>query len=411
MKAAFAVLNPNALPLTVCFIFAGLWSAAAQQPLFHLQHGGSFSPYRHYEVVINPSCEATVSISKYRDEKGQAPLTYETKLSEYEMSALLETIVATGLREARFSESKAGVGDGGLTSISVHCEDWSNTVSFTNAPVLGPLSSFAHQLVSQAEIVREVESGGNPYDAMTAVNPEDSGAKVLQPYVLKKPLIAYVKTSTNRQRLGWAFAALARLTTPNEYFGLVAAERRRPERTEILRYIGDGGGAMSREHSAALRLLDMSFIQSNYRTYKTLSYEDKNKLEVLLSRLAKTGSRYAMALLTEVFASCQKDGLPPQMVPLHEFKRDGLAVLHGFLQNGDAFLREAAIKQCTVAAHIHSKSDTPNTVSPFDLESIRDLYQKQVLPALINIKANDPALELRHRTEAAIAEIETELRK
>ncbi len=405
MCAIFALFRLNALTLSVCLMFAGVWPAAAQPPLFQLRHGGSLSAYQHLEVEISPTGEVKVSLSKYGSENKPAIPAYETKLSEYEISALLETIVATGFREARMAETQAGM-DGGLTSISVHCDGWSNTASFTNAPSLDPLTSFAYRLVAQAEAVQAIEIEGNPYRAMVAASPSDAGAKALQPYVLKKPLLTYIKTATNRQRLGWAFEALAWLTTPEEYLGIEAAERRRPERTEVLRYVG--GGEHVRD---AQCLLSMSFVQTNYRGFNMLSYEDKNKLEGSLSQLGSARYEYALPLLTQVFSNCQKSGLHPQNIPLFEFKRDGLAVIEGFLQNGDAFLREAAIHQCEVAARTNPKSGLANPCSPSDFAEMRTLFQQHVLPSLIHMKATDPVPEIRQRAEAAIAAIEAELKK
>ena len=410
MCVEFAFFRLNVLTLSVCLMFAGFWSAAAQHPLFHLSHGGGLSSYRHYEVVISLTGEVKVSLSKYGVKNKPALLAYETKLSEYEVSALLETIVATGFREARMAESQAGVGDCGLTSISVHCDGWSNTASFSGTRSMAPLTSFAFRLVAQAEAVQAIESDGNPYNAMVAASPSSAGAKVLQPYVLKKPLITYIKTGTNRQRLDWAFRALAWLTTPEEYFGLVAAERRNPERAEVLRYVSTDGD-VPEAHLKELCLLSMSFVQTNYQGFKMLSYEDKNKLEASLSRLGSARYEYALPLLTEVFSSCQKNGLDPQMVPLHQLKRDGLAVIHAFLQDGSELLRKASIRQCELAALGNPKSGCTNPYSPSDFESMRTLFKEHVLPCLIRMKANAPVPEIRQRAEAAIAVIEAELKK
>lgn len=406
MPAAFALFRLNALTLSVCLMFAGFWPAAAQHPFFHLQHGGSHSPYQHLEVVISPTGEVKVTILKYGSENKPSPPAYETKLSEYEISALLETIVATGFREARMAESQAGVGGGGLTSISVHCDGWSNTASFSNAPSLDALTSFAYRLVDQAEVVQALEFEGNPYSAMVAVSPRLAGAKVLQPYVLKKPLLTYIKTGTDRQRLSWAFEALAWLTTPEEYLGIVATERRRPERTEVLRYVGGGGDMRD-----ALCLLSMSFVQTNYRGFNKLSYEDKNKLEGSLSQLGSARYMNALPLLTKVFSNGQTAGPPPQMIPLYHFKYDGLAVLAGFLQDSDAFLRKAAIRQCELAARLHPKNSVSNPYSTDEFERMRTLFKDHVLPSLIRMKATDPVSENRQLAEAAIAEIEAELKK
>lgn len=408
MLAVFALFRLNALTLSVCLMFAGVWPAAAQHPLFHLRHGGSFSPYQRLEVVISPTGEVKVTTLKYGDENKPAVPAYETKLSKYEISALLETIVATGFREARMAESQAGVGDGGLTSISVHCDGWSNTASFTNAPSMAPLTSFAYRLVDQAEALQAIESEGNPYSAMVAVSQRAAGAKVLQPYVLKKPLIAFIKTGTDRQRLSWAFEALAWLTTPEEYLGIVAAERRRPERTEVLRYVG---GDVPDAHAKELCLLSMSFVQTNYRGFNKLSYEDKNKLEGSLSQLGSARYMNALPLLTKVFSNGQTAGLPPQMIPLYQFKYEGLAVLAGFLQDSDAFLRGAAIRQCELAARMHPKNNVTNPYSAEEFERMRTLFKDHVLPSLIRMKATDPFSENRQLAKTAIAEIEAELKK
>lgn len=410
MPAAFNLLRLNALTLSACLMFAGVWPAAAQHPLFHLRHEGSFSPYQRCEVVISPTGEVQVTILKYGSEKKPPPPVYETKLSEYEVSALLETIVATGFREVHLAENQAGVGDGGLTYISVHCDGWSNTASFSHAQSLAPLSSFAYRLVAQAEVMQAIETEGNPYSAMVAVSPQLAGDKVLQPYVLKKPLLTYIKTGTNRQRLGWAFEALAWLTTPDEYLGIVAAERRRPERTEVLRYVG-GGGDVPDAHAEELCLLSMSFVRTNYRGYNRLSYEDKNRLDASLSHLGSARYMNALPLLTEAFSIGQTAGPPPQMIPLYCFKYEGLAVLDGFLQDSDAFLRKAAIQQCELAARMHTKNSVSNPYSTHEFERMRTLFKNHVLPSLIRMKATDPVSENRQLAEAAIAEIEAELKK
>jgi hypothetical protein len=410
MFAVFVLFRLNTLTLSACLILASFWSASAQPPLFHLRNEGSFSSYQTYEVMISLDGEVKVSFLKYGSENKPTLPAYETKLSEYEVSALLETIAATGFREARLAETQAGLTHGGLTSISVNCDGWSNTASFSRIESMAPLTSFAYRLVAQAEVMQAIETEGNPYSAMVAVSQRAAGAKVLQPYVLKKPLMAYIKTGTDRQRLSWAFEALAWLTTPEEYLGIVAAERRRPDRTEVLRYVG-GGENVSEAHSKELCLLSMSFVQTNYRGFNKLSYEDKNKLEGSLSHLGSARYMDALPLLTEVFSICKKGGLLPQNIPLYEFKRDGLAVIEGFLQNGDAFLREAAIRQCEISARMHPKSGLSNPYSADEFERMRTLFKDNVLPSLIRMKASDPVSEIRQLAESAIAEIEAELKK
>jgi hypothetical protein len=91
-----------------------------------------------------------------------------------------------------------------------------------------------------------------------------AGRKALQPAALKEPLLKYVQTHADRQRVEWALTALAFVTTAEEFAGIISKELEKPGPREVLLTIAGSQpftGNIPAEHGRALCPLYLAFVR------------------------------------------------------------------------------------------------------------------------------------------------------
>lgn len=387
------VLSGGALPMSV--------KGAGAATLLSFQHKAELSQFGRVSVDILESGKASLTISKHA--KITEVFDYQTTLSAEEIAAL-RTLIDSADFYSEPDRDQALRMHSGETELSITQRDRTRTLKFRYRAALEPLTAFLWRLIEQAVAIHSIETDGDVYSAASAINPQLSGCKVLQPDRLRQPLMAYIRTSKNRQKIDWAVEALVSLITPDEYLGFVASEM---AKSSNLYSCSEANEA----HARALCPLYLSYARDFDRRRDQLSKPQEKMLEDFISALGHWRYEPAIPLLASLFERCQEPSANPLLPPLSEMGPAGLTALLLFLDSPQELKRRHAIIAMIRASRGNPKSGYSR---PYPEEVYRDMegmFERIILPRLDGMAKDDPSAEVRLQSSSALTEIKNQLLK
>jgi hypothetical protein len=201
--------------LTMIAVFAG--GALAQEP-------PNRTPWLRYEnnnsevysqVVVSILDDGLASVF-VRANNGKPPIEYTTKLSPGEMDWFRLVLGSTRFDNPDRLQREV-TGHDGITTINARLGDRSFQATFAVDDAFEDLRRQVFRLIRQAEVWQGLERDHLAYDVRSALRDQ----RVLQPKVFIEPLMKHIHESDS---LDSALIALAMLTTPEEWGGIVARE-------------------------------------------------------------------------------------------------------------------------------------------------------------------------------------------
>ena len=394
------------LPLVLLFVFHAV--AQSQEPpavFLDYKELGARGLFETVEIRILASGETTVKSKKYNSEAAE----YQTTLSTQELETFRITTHAVGYFTATFEQ---GVPRMHAADIELLIRDGkhSKTHKGTWPDECEPLSILLYRLTAQARALLALKADEDIYTIVGAVKHSHAGAKVLQPAKLREPLMEYIRTHQDRQRVNWALQALAEVTSPDEFAGFVAIESRKRKAEDSLISM-DSKGWIPDTHFLALCPVYLAYIREHVYQYEKLTQPQRETFEK--AEYGLRDARYAPAapLLIEVFRKLPDPKSNYLYVVLASLGQAGLQRIAPVMEEGNDAHRLAAIDVVEIMAQYHPKSGASNPVPEHEFASMRVIFDKYVLPALRRMAEKDSSKTIREEALKTIGVIEVELAK
>lgn len=180
------------------------------------------------------------------------------------------------IRDAKFFNFKLKSG-----MPRMHCADsvlrvsmnkQKRTVRSCGDPNLDRLLAFFYKLYSQADLVASIEADMKIYEALGALDSNLASSKIIQPRVLRGPLMAFVRRCSDRSKLEYALSGLTYLMTPKEWAEFLSEELAKADesrRLSLMETITFSGHLPSRPRGYTKAALPILFreIQRDYLEY------------------------------------------------------------------------------------------------------------------------------------------------
>ena len=368
---------------------------------------GGFSPYKDITVTIFATGLAEVKTHKQDAET----VDYKTQLSEPELGALKSLVKATDFFSQQEQDSDFA-SDTGETELSITDGDRKKTLIFQYRPPLEPLCQFLWKLVSQAEALHSIESDGDIYSSIGAVNPRHAGPKALQPDRFKNPLMKYIEHSETPQKVGWALEGLAWITTPEEFSGYISIELSKETRREmVLRTIGMNTGNLPDSHLKSLCPIYLTFVRDNCDRRDELTQIEKEAISGFIQLLGETRYQAAIPLFMKWFEAHDQPYITTELVPLAKMGSSSLGALLPQLESTNESHRLNSIELITIASRLNPRSKYSNPLSDYEYQQMIPIFTNSVIPRLGVMSLEDPSQKIREKSAEALIEIESEIRK
>jgi hypothetical protein len=380
---------------------------ADDEPLLSYHWSGGLSPYEEVRVLISPSGSASVSGKK----QGLPPVDYHTELLPDEVAALRALIRSTDFFNQPDQDTSPAT-DVGETVLKVHAEGKSRILTYGHRPSLEPLNHFIWKLITQAFALQAIESDGDIYTATGAVTPTSAAPKALQPQALKAPFMWYVRNHNARQKVQWALEALASITTPEEFCGLVAMGIEE-DNQKFLGIIGTHPFCdnIPDSHLKALCPIYLSFARNAHPHIAQLSSTEINTLYDFTRLIGKTRYEPAIPLLTQWFEEQDQPYVTASLCPLAEMGVKSLQVLTPYLDRPEEAYRINATELLAIASRLGPNGGFANPLSSYEFGRMIPVFTKTVIPRLRDLSENDPSPKVKKMAAEALEEIVKQIKK
>jgi hypothetical protein len=209
-----------------------------------------------YEIRISSDGRTNISWKRKGGHSQQ-----EFKLNSDEMALLKTEIDGTDFFNAKFNPEMAHMHCSAAV-LRISISDRTRTVRTCGDPSLGRLETIFVKLYFQAVMLANINDGERIYDAASSLDPTSAGTRILQPRVLREPLKALVRGSTNRSNLTYALAGLTHLMTPEEWTGFISDELAKSDESRrlfLLDIISAAGSDTTRPRDHTIALLPIIF--------------------------------------------------------------------------------------------------------------------------------------------------------
>jgi len=366
--------------------------------------GGGHSPIKTATVTVTDTGCAGVAVEWYA---GKPELHYSTQLSQDELADLSTRVDAARLFDATELEP-SGFVKGAEVSITVAREGRKRTYSYTHDPLMAPVEQVCWKLITQAEVLREIEQDGDIYVAAGSVNPRTAGLKVLQPDRLTAPLMGCASTNTDRQKVGWSLEALACLLTPEAFAGFVARQTADPSRRDL--YLGLVGtdsftGNIPESHLEALCPLYLAFSRDAYPRRKALSDSERQALSEFADQLGEVRYQPGISMFRDWFEAHRKPRLDASLTPLATMGASSLGAVSPYLDSTNMCYRINAIQLLTISARLSPRAGYAHPLPEHEYNRMIPVFTNAILPRLLVLSTNDPSEKVRAKAAAAAVEI------
>jgi PHD/YefM family antitoxin component YafN of YafNO toxin-antitoxin module len=286
--------------------------------------------------------------------------------------------------------------------------DRHRTLKFGYRPTLQPLSEFLWKILAQAEAWEALQAG-DVYDTMGAIVLSDTRAKALQPFVLKKPLMEFLRAAHEPRQTDSALAALAAIMTPEEFAGFVA-EQRQSDR-EARPIIGPFS-SYTKNHQLALCPVWLDYLKEKYPQPNDFARPDKfNTASGLCNLLGELRYEPAIPYFLQIFDAQKEAGFSAPLSALGRIGAPCLYQLNARLDSPAQAHRLNAMEIMTVVFRNNYKNAVPNPVSEWEFDQMRRTFNEMILPKLTKVAEADAVPAVRAKAAETIATIKTELTK
>jgi hypothetical protein len=399
------------IPYIAIIAFAALAQLVAQArgegaPFLSYRLEGEYSAFENIMITIAETGETAVSIKKRNEE----PDLYATTLSKEELGFLNTLIDSTGFFTLPEVDQSFRI-HSGETHLTIVRGARKKTLVFRDRPDLHPLTGLLWQLMTQATATLAIESNGDIYTAMSALNQRSAGAKALQPERLKAPLIAFVEEADDRQKIEWSLEGLAWITTPGEFAGLIASEIKRPDRKDLMLTAIPKSGNLPEAHWRALGPFYLNYVKQHQPRRNDLTKDEGWALEEFTRSLGNLRYGPAIPMFLERLEECTQKTPTPEFIPLCQMGQPGLQALIPYLESPDAVVRGNTITLLMFASRGNPRSKYSNPFTAAEYKNMIKVFQDTILPRLTQIAESDPSAEVRKRASEAIPEIRSEIAK
>ena len=371
---------PNLFISAVCAATVVAQNPAQEEPFVDFAWQGGRSPYRTVQVTINAAGAAAVAVTK----QAGPPIAYGTSLSRAELDGLRDAIEA-GKFFTRAAEDDRPIIHAGLTTLTAHAGAQRRTFSYRQCPDLEPVTRMLWGLVVQAEAIRALERDDDIYQATGVVNPQLAGIKALQPAQLKEPLLKYVRTHADRQRVEWALTALAFVTTAKEFGEVVTQGVADPQQREVLLTIVGTHpfcGNIPVEHWRALCPVYLTFARDARGRQERLTKAEKQALSEFTQMLGETRYEPAIPVLKTWFEAHQKPYVDGSFTSLAKMGAASLQALLPYLRNDEESYRMNAIELLVIATRGGPRAGFANPLSEQEYGRMVPVFTTQCCPGL-----------------------------
>ncbi|RBP45449.1 hypothetical protein DES53_103449 [Roseimicrobium gellanilyticum] len=369
------------------------------------KQSGGYMQYSHATIQILQSGDTVVRVQVGEKEFAE----HKTTLSPEEIEVIRVAAHAVDFFNRPPSEkiprlhapdSELLITDKGRTKISKDVWDGAHE----------PLMLYVHRLMTQATALHMIQTEGDLYTATGAVKTSHAGTKALQPRHFRKPLMDYIRTHQDWQRVNWALQALACVITPEEYAGFVSAEsRNRSDKDSLIKM--QSKGWIPDTHFLALAPLYLAYVREHVDSVSALPPEKKEIYEACVAGLRE--ARYVPAIPLMV-ASIQKSAEPNRtllLYPLAYMGLPGLQAITPLLSEGDETHRLDAMELTVAASRLNPDAGYGGAVTEYEYEQMRKLFTDRVLPALRSMAEGNGSKKLKESAVKTIGTIEEEMAK
>jgi hypothetical protein len=401
-------VNPTGILIGLAVTFLGVTATGAQdqpkhEPFLEFAWQGGRSPYRTVQVTISAAGAARVLVAK---QVGPA-MNYATTLSPEELAAMRDTIQAVQFF-TRPDENKAPLPDAGRTTLTVRLGEQERTVSCAHCGDLEPLTVMMWQLAAQGEAVEALARDEDIHTSTAVVNSRLAGRKALQPAQLKEPLLKYVQTHADRQRVEWALTALAFVTTAEEFGKVVAQGVDDPQQRDVLLTIVGTHpfhGNIPVEHWRALCPLYLAFARDARGRQDKLTKTEAQALSDFTRMLGETRYQPAIPVLKTWFEAHRKPYVDGSFTPLAKMGEASLTALIPYLRSDVESYRVNAIELLVIAARGGPRAGFANPLPEQEYARMIPVFREQVISRLVELAERDSSAKVQAKARTAVEEI------
>jgi hypothetical protein len=197
---------------------SGIVFAAEAGPEISYQWKGGLSPIGESTVQVGTTGQVKVTVRYHQG----APVEYATQLSTDEIAALATAVRASGFPGIRVVKDRPEPTDIGVTALTIDYRGERRSVSYGWLVEMRAVEEIMQKLVAQAGLDAAAGGTEKSYELVSALHPRLASGKVLQPYVFKPKIVASLSKQTEFAALSCRLQALAALTTPAEFTGILA---------------------------------------------------------------------------------------------------------------------------------------------------------------------------------------------
>jgi len=391
----------NPITLVLC----GLATAvlAEEDPFVAFTWQGGRSPYKSVQVTINAAGATEVSV----DKRDGPVINYATTLSRDELGALREAVAAAQFFAGPDQDELRKL-DGGRTTLTIRLGEQERTITCAHCAGLEPLTATMWKLVVQAEAIRALERDDDIHQATGVVNPQLAGIKALQPAQLKEPLLKYVQTHADRQRVEWALTGLSFVTAAEEFAVIIAKELEKPGPREVLLTIAGSQpftGNIPAEHGRALCPLYLAFVREARGRPDKLTKPEAQALSEFTQLLGELRYEPAIPVLKTWFEAHQKPYVDGSFTPMAKMGVASLAALTPYLRSENENYRLNAIELLAIASRGGPRAGFSNPLPAEEYARMIPVFTNTVIPRLLELAEKDASAKVKTQAGKAVAEI------
>lgn len=343
-----------------------------------------------------------VRVQETRMFKEKVTIDYRTVLTKAEQAEFVARI-----RKVDFFKLPAPKqlqpkpGHAGLSTLKVSLDGESRTRMYRDDQELVPVQQLLWKLVYQARAVHSLRPGGTA---------RLSGADVLQPTVMKAPLMKYIRTHKKWGDVNAAILSLAKVTTAKEFHAFVVAGLKdgAAERDTLLTLIGTFRGTFPQGHLDALLPVYLDFVKSAGIPPKLKGVESQ-AFDQFLRMIGKLRYEAAIPVLLKGFEAHTRPGVTTYQTPLAKMGLPGLKALVPYLSSEQPAHRRNATELLVIASRSGPNCGFTNPVSEAEYKRMKQYFEATVLPKLATIAK--PDRHGKNRGKEAIEEIQGWLKK
>lgn len=369
---------------------------------------GAYSPFKFTEVVVSSNGVVLAKFFRYADKKDSS-ISFKLNPAELEnLKVLVSSVSFFSLTGVNTSLAK----DYGQSTLRISLDGNQRELRYSYIPEIEPLLVFLWKLHNQGVILTDFLEKDELYNVLSSVSGTTGPPRILQPRIYLEPLTVFISTSNSQQKLAWAIEALAWITTPEEWGGILSDPLENSDEAHknlLLTVLSTPGLPLPDFHAKVIPALLLKELNRKEKVWPRLS---KNQLKVYNSVVYHLGySRYEPAI--PILIRLMQDAYPDLnsylehtssvRSSLPQMERSVLDPLELLLTNKTDEVRASAADM--LGETLDRNPNYPPVITPEDMGYILNRLETVIAPKLETMVKTDSSERVRNAAKRSLVRI------